>query len=74
MLRARPMWIASRVPARLNCPSCKAKDRAVLDAGSIENVYQYRCESCGRSSIFTLAELNDPALAVTSAPPKRISA
>jgi transcription elongation factor Elf1 len=73
MLRARPMWIATRVPARVNCPACKAKDRAVLTPDSAENVYVYRCEACCRTSTLTLAELNDPAVAVTSAPPKRLS-
>lgn len=74
MLRPRPIWIETRVPARLNCPHCKAKDRALLNPNSVENSYDYVCEVCGGRSKFTLAELNDPALAIVSLPPKRVSA
>ena len=74
MLRARPIWIETRVPARLNCPQCKAKEKALLDPGSVENSYEYACEVCGHRTTFTLAELNDPALTATPAIVKRISA
>jgi transcription elongation factor Elf1 len=74
MLRPRPIWIETRVPARLNCPHCKAKDRALLNPNSVENSYDYVCEVCCGRSHFTLAELNDPALTIVSLSPKRITA
>ena len=74
MYRSRPMWIETRVPARVTCTKCKAKFAAVLDPASVENSYSYKCEACGSVSHFTLAELNDPALTAVSVPLKRISA
>ncbi len=74
MLRTRPIWIETRVPARLNCPHCKAKQRATLDPNSALNSYEYTCEVCGRRSVFTLAQLNDPSMPLASVPPKRMSA
>jgi len=74
MLRARPIWIETRVPARLNCPHCKAKERALLDPNSVENSYEYACEVCGRRTTFTLAELNDPAMVAAPVLLKRITA
>ncbi len=75
MFRARPLWVETRVPARINCPNCRAKDRAVLDPNSVQNSYEYACEVCGGRSRFSLAELNDPAVTVVSPQyVKRISA
>ena len=74
MYRARPVWIETRVPARLDCPHCKAKERAALNPDSVENAYEYVCEACSRRFTFTLKELNEPAVAVWSAPLKRMSA
>lgn len=72
MYRTRPVWIETRVPARLNCPHCKAKERAVLNPASVENAYEYVCEACSRRFTLTLAELNDPVSSAASVPRKRI--
>lgn len=74
MYRARPIWIETRVPARLNCPHCKAKDRATLNPASVENSYEYVCEACSRRFTLTLEELNEPAVPSSSVLLKRISA
>jgi transcription elongation factor Elf1 len=74
MYRARPIWIETRVPARLNCTHCKAKERAILNPASVENAYEYVCEACCKRFTLTLEELNEPVLSAISAPLKRISA
>lgn len=74
MYRARPVWIETRVPARLDCPHCKVKERAALNPDSVQNAYEYICEACTRRFTFTLKELNEPVLSVMSASLKRITA
>ena len=74
MYRSRPVWIETRVPARLDCPHCKAKNSAALNPDSVENAYEYVCDACSRRFTLTLKDLNEPVLSVIPAPLKRISA
>lgn len=58
--RVRPVWISTRVPARISCQLCGVRDHAVLNPNSEPDQYHYRCQSCSAEVVLTLAELNDP--------------
>lgn len=60
MYRARPMWIASRVPERITCMHCHDVDSAVLTTAADDGTYEYSCQACKSDVKLSLEELNNP--------------
>jgi transcription elongation factor Elf1 len=58
--RARPMWIPSRVPAAIDCPSCNGIRSAEYTESPSELLYRYTCKNCGAMMQHSLEELNEP--------------
>lgn len=61
-LRVRPVWIETRVPARITCPHCRLVDQALLRPDSEPDRYEYQCKGCNSVLTLSLDQLNDPAL------------
>ena len=60
MNRVRPVWISSRVPARITCMNCHEMDSSRFSGAPDKDTYLYLCAMCGFQDQVTLAQLNDP--------------
>lgn len=60
MNKVRPIWISSRVPARVTCMQCHAPNASELKEVVGKDAFTYRCVNCGFEVRLTLSELNDP--------------
>ena len=60
MTRVRPLWVSSRVPAKITCMQCHAIDSATLVSSLDQDAFKYLCGRCGFEVRLSLSELNDP--------------
>jgi transcription elongation factor Elf1 len=60
MTRVRPVWIPERVPARITCMQCGSPLQASFADDNQSDGFRYKCQACGRDTVVSLEQLNDP--------------